>query len=94
MGTPDIETILREKLRLAELAFETAKINLREVTSDIPSGLPPPDGTERIRNAGIAYRSAVNKYCSALNQFNEFLVNRTIPEDLKAAITIANGGRS
>ena len=33
MGTPDIERILREKLRLAEQAFETAKNDLREVTS-------------------------------------------------------------
>lgn len=94
MGTPDIEAILRQKLRLAELAFEAAKTDLREVTSDIPSGLPPPDEAERIGNAGIAYRSAVSRYCCALNQFTEFLVTGTIPEDLKAAITIANGLRN
>jgi hypothetical protein len=93
MGTPDVEAILRQKLRLAELAFEAAKIELKEVTSDIPSGLPHPDGAGRIRNAGIAYRSAVGRYCFALSQFNEFLINGTIPEDLKEAIRIAYGGR-
>ena len=58
MGTPDIESILREKLRRAELTFRTAQDKFRDATSDVPSGLPHPDGTGRVKAAGTSYRSA------------------------------------
>jgi hypothetical protein len=94
MGAPDIERILREKLRLAEQSFETAKNDLREVTSEVPSGLPHPDGTQRIENAGISYRKAIARYSSALDQFSTFIIDGTVPEDLKEQIRMARGQRS
>lgn len=83
MVEPDIEQILAQRLQLAQKAFERARDTFKETTSDIPSPLPHPDGTQEIRNAGNSYREAMNSYALALRDFNEFLLSRTIPAQLK-----------
>lgn len=82
MQSRDIEGILAEELRLAGVAFNTATANLREITSDIPSRIPQPDGTARIQNAGSTYRDALNAYVAALRHFNAYIMNGTVPPHL------------
>lgn len=93
MGKPDIERILAERLRLAQTIFEHAQEAFKQITSDIPSPLPHPDGTQSIKNAGATYRDVMNSYALALREFNEFILHGTIPEDLKEAIRAANHER-
>jgi hypothetical protein len=85
MGKPDLESILAERLRLTQMAFEAAKANFSEVMSDLPSELPHPDGMQRIRNVGYYYRYALNSYAVAMQQFNEFVLHRTVPRFLPEA---------
>jgi hypothetical protein len=78
----EIETILRDEVGRARRAYQQAHLDFNSVTADIPSGLPAPDGTERIRNAGHAYRSTMNVYSDALREFNNFITDGVIPERL------------
>jgi hypothetical protein len=77
------EEILAEELRIARLAFECAKATLTKLMRDIPSGLPNPDGIERLKGAGKNYRARLNAYAGALQRFNAFVLNKTVPEHLK-----------
>ncbi len=67
----------------ARRAYEQAHEAFNSVTSDIPSGLPQPDGTDRIRNAGQVYRSTMNHYSEALREFNTFISGGAVPDHLK-----------
>jgi hypothetical protein len=75
----EIETILKADLDLARLTYESARVEFSVVMSDIPSGLPQPDGTIRIRNAGALYNAAVQAYTEALREFNAFITEGVVP---------------
>jgi hypothetical protein len=79
----NIEFILAEDLRRAREAFESARANFAGVTSDIPSGIPHPDGAARVKNAGDSFQATMNAYALALREFNAFVVHGTIPDRLK-----------
>lgn len=78
-----IEAILRDEVERAKRAYQQAHTDFHGVTADIPSGLPEPDGTDRIRNAGNVYRSTMNIYSDALREFNNFVTDGVIPDRLK-----------
>jgi hypothetical protein len=80
----DIEFILSGDLERARVAFESARENFRSIMSDIPSGIPQPDGTLRIELAGTAFRIAIDDYSVALREFNNFLIDGAVPERLIA----------
>jgi hypothetical protein len=44
------------------------------VCSDIPSGLPQPDGTQRIKNAARDQRASREAFQVAVNRFNDFIL--------------------
>jgi hypothetical protein len=50
---------------------------------DIPSGLPQPDGTQRIQNAAHALAAARNAVMQAHSRLDEFLARGVIPGDWK-----------
>ncbi|MCU1261458.1 MAG: hypothetical protein JWO80_4343 [Bryobacterales bacterium] len=79
----EIERLLFEELDRAKLAHEHAKKEFKAVLSQIPSGLPQPDGTARISNAGRANASTLNGYVQALREFNAFVIHGAVPERLK-----------
>lgn len=79
----EIGDILREEVQRARRVYEVAHAHFSSVTTDIPSHLPSPDGTDRIRNAGKAYRATMDAYSAALKEFNDFLTSGVVPERLK-----------
>ena len=79
----EIPRILRDEVNRARTAYENAHTEFKAITTDIPSGIPAPDGALRIRNAGAKYRDTMEEYNQALDEFNVFIKNGTIPERLK-----------
>jgi hypothetical protein len=49
---------------------------------DIPSGLPQPDGAQRIQNAAHALAAARNEVMQAHSRLDEFLARGVVPGDL------------
>ena len=67
----------------ATLQAESAAIEFKAITSDVPSFIPPPDGAQRIHNASLALQSARNEMMKAHHRLNDFLETGIVPEDLK-----------
>jgi len=55
---------------LARVAYENSHVDFKIVVSEIPSGLPAPDGAQQIRNAAKTYRSALDAYETALRELD------------------------
>ena len=60
----------------------TASAAFLDVTSQVPSGLPHPDGTQRIRNIAHELAFARTELMRAHSRMDAFLVSGTAPEDL------------
>jgi hypothetical protein len=71
----DLEAAKRKMIKAAEVFNETMR--------QIPSGLPAPDGRQRIHNASRDYSSAREKHIKALTRLNRFILNGVVPEDLE-----------
>ncbi|HWE49467.1 MAG TPA: hypothetical protein VG273_06745 [Bryobacteraceae bacterium] len=81
----EVERILRQDVERKKAAYQSARLYFDSISHNIPSGLPSPDGTERIRNAGKDYRFSMREYDVALHDFNSFLCWGIIPEHLRQA---------
>jgi hypothetical protein len=91
-GKPESEL---EKLRMArqiraslqrEILAPTARAHaaskaLSAIMDDIPSGLPQPDGSQRIKNAAHALGAARNEVMQAHSRLDEFLARSVVPGD-------------
>ncbi len=71
-----------------EFVEATARVNAASeafilVMGDVPSGLPHPDGTQRIHNASRELSAARKEVMKAHSRLNDFLGQGIIPEDLK-----------
>jgi hypothetical protein len=77
-----IESVLRSDLERTRRLYKTAVANFRNVTRDIPSGLPHPDGMTRIRQVTDAHNRALDAYRTALRRFNDYAIDKTVPDDL------------
>ena len=64
-----------ERRKIASLAFQDA--------SHAPSGLPHPDGTQRVLNASRAYSAALEAVNAAVKRRSDFLLTGLTPDDLK-----------
>jgi hypothetical protein len=82
MQREEILRILKTELSLAEHRRDAAAAFFREIIGNIPSGIPHPDGVERIRAASHDYRRALNEAATASARLNEFLAQGTIPPDI------------
>jgi len=56
-----------------------------EVIRRVPSGIPHPNGSERIRTASKAYSVAQEELGEARARLNDFLTTGTVPQDLRRA---------
>jgi len=82
---PSLETVrnkLQQELKDATERAATASAAFLAVTSQVPSGLPHPDGTQRIRNISHELAFARTALMRAHSRLDDFLVSGIAPEDL------------
>jgi len=63
--------------------MNAASMKFNEVVRDVPSGLPHPDGTQRIHNVGRELLDAREKLAAAITRLNDFVSRDVVPEDLR-----------
>jgi len=81
--TPDkVRTQLQQELKDATERAARASAAFLEVTNQVPSGLPHPDGTQRIRNISHELAFARTALMRAHSRLDAFLVSGVAPEDL------------
>jgi len=78
-----VRQALHQEVRSANERREHALQWFSQVINDIPSGIPSPDGTDRIRQASRAYSHARKALSDAVTKLNNFLVHGTIPPGLE-----------
>jgi hypothetical protein len=74
---------LRADLAAAQHRRDEAAALFSEVIRDVPSGIPIPDGAERIRRVSLDYKQTQIEAVSALVRLNDFIIHGTIPSDLQ-----------
>jgi hypothetical protein len=77
-----VRTELQQELKDATERAAAASAAFLAVTSQVPSGLPYPDGTQRIRNISHELAFARTALMRAHSRLDEFLVSGIAPEDL------------
>jgi hypothetical protein len=77
-----VARILTEELAAAHSLHTAAAQHFNTLLHEIPSGLPHPDGSQRIHAAGREAHAALEAYVRALKRFTDFSVHRIIPSGL------------
>ena len=78
-----VHEILKDEFETAKRQMNLASQRFNEVVRDIPSGLPPPDGTQRINNVGRELADTREKLAAAFARLNDFVSREVVPEDLR-----------
>ena len=60
----------------ARRAYRDARRKIRPNGREVPSGIPYPDNTHRITNAGKAQQHAMETYLEALKSFNDYVAGK------------------
>jgi len=83
MDRREIHKRLTEDLEKARAQSKAASDAFNEVLKETPSGLPHPDGTQRIRNASVEKCAAYSRLMRAMARMDSFIIAGAIPDDLK-----------
>jgi hypothetical protein len=75
--------IMHRELDAAKARASVATAAFNAVTSEIPSGIPHPDGTLRIHHASQEMDQSRVGLMIAHNRLNDFLSRGVVPDDLK-----------
>jgi hypothetical protein len=75
--------VLQQDLDAAITRSKAATAAFDIVSSEIPSGLPHPDGTQRIHNASREVTVARMEMLRAHHRLNDYLNAGVVPEDLE-----------
>ena len=78
-----VRRILEEQFYEAVRRRDLTSAVFNEVSRDIPSGLPHPDGTQRIGNASRDFSHALKEVNRAVQRISDFQIRGIVPEDLK-----------
>ena len=78
-----VRKILADQFEAAVKRRNIASAYFDEVRKDLPSGLPHPDGTERIAKASADYVAALRDVGRAVQRIADFQSRGIVPEDLK-----------
>ncbi|MEO8049884.1 MAG: hypothetical protein ABI833_05665 [Acidobacteriota bacterium] len=81
LSAEKVRTQLQQELKHAAERATTASAAFLEVTNQVPSGLPHPDGTQRIRNISHELAFARSALMRAHSRLDTFLVSGIAPED-------------
>jgi hypothetical protein len=79
----EIRAGLQREIPASTQRAHAASKKLRAIMADIPSGLPQPDGCQRIQNAAHALAAARNEVMQAHSRLDEFLARGTVPSDFE-----------
>jgi hypothetical protein len=79
----NVRTILSRAVTEATARAHAASEALSAIMADVPSGLPHPDGTQRIHAASRELYEARKEVMKAHVRLEDFLSQGIIPEDLK-----------
>ena len=79
-----VRIILEQEFLEAIKRRDLASFRFSDATRDIPSGLPHPDGKQRIYSTSREYSAALNELIRALKRLTDFRDRGIVPEDLKA----------
>lgn len=82
LSRAEIETILRAEVDSAYQFFQQRAAELKLVINDAPTGVPHPDGSLIIRRAGEEKVAAIRRLRIALDRFDSFILDGTVPPDL------------
>jgi hypothetical protein len=77
-----ISRILREQFVKARERRKVASDALQEVIA-VPTGLPHPDGTQKVLNAFREYSLALGAVTLAVKRRTNFLAHGIVPDDLQ-----------
>ncbi len=80
---PYIRTILVNDIVKATARVSAANQTFSAVMGQVPSGLPHPDGAQRIHNASRELSIARERMMTAHTRLNKFIEHGIVPEDLK-----------
>ena len=78
-----VNIILKHDVTEATERAHAASDAFEAIVADVPSGLPHPDGTQRIHNASRTLSVARQEMMRAHERLHDFLTSGIIPEDLK-----------
>jgi len=79
----EIRTALFQDMLAATARSSEAARKFDTVMGQFPSGLPQPDGVQRIKNAANELSVARAELAVAHNRLNDYLNRGIVPEDLK-----------
>jgi len=78
----EIRHLLEDDFDAAQQRRIAASKRYTEIMSDIPSGIPQPDGTDRIRQASGEYKASRDAATEAMKRLSDFLIRGIIPAEL------------
>ena len=76
-----IRADLHQEILASTVRAHAASETLIAIMRDIPSGLPHPDGSQRIQNAAHALAAARSDVMEAHSRLNEFLARSGVQND-------------
>jgi hypothetical protein len=82
-----VSRILEEQFHEAVKFRDRASAYFAEISKAVPSGLPHPDGTQRIANASRDYKFALGEVSRAVQRIADFKIRGIVPEDLKRDVS-------
>lgn len=80
-----IREILRQEVLETTATLNVASEEFHALVTAIPSGVPHPDGVDRIRQASLKLSVARKEMIRAHSRLNDYLSRGVIPDELKRA---------
>jgi len=77
-----VHKLLREQFNLAKNDLAAATERFDALIREVPSGLPHPDGSQRIYNASRELSEAREFLMKTAARLNKFVAHRIVPSDL------------
>ena len=78
-----VQLTLVHQLNEMTIRAQSAAMEFNAIADDIPSFLPHPDGTQRLRNASLDLTLARHEMMKTHYRLNDYLSRGIVPEDLK-----------